>query len=155
VLAQDGPAGNSTRLATLADALLKRHDRTREAVDVAAAVERARGAVAATPPGDPDPGFQHMVLGLALLAAEEHDEAVAALRRAVDATDPGHPEYAARWSNLGLAYSERHGRAGERPDGRRSGRRPAGRRRHGRPASRPDRAADQAAPTSTVYSCFS
>jgi len=116
VLVRDGTDGNSTRLATLADALLKRHDRTRQDADVAAALDRARAAVAAIPSDDPDPAFPHMVLGLALLAGEKHDEAVAELRWAVTATPHDHPESAARWSNLGLAYSERHALRGGRQD---------------------------------------
>lgn len=116
LLDADGPLGSSTRLATLADALLKRHDRTNQEDDVDRALAAARAGVAAIPDDDPDPGFQRTVLGLALLAAGRHDDAVAALADAVAATAPEQPELVARTSDLGLAHSERYARNGAAAD---------------------------------------
>lgn len=115
-LSRNGPTGRSTRLANLADALLKRHDRTRSAVDLNRALEYAARATDTVPPDDPDPGHQRTVLGLALLAAGRLDEATDELARALAVTDPGADQYAARCSNLGLARIERFDRTGVRGD---------------------------------------
>ncbi|MET0496182.1 MAG: hypothetical protein ABW000_23910 [Actinoplanes sp.] len=111
-LSLDGPTGRSARLANLADALLKRHDRTRTAVDLDRALEFARRAVETVPPDDHDPGHQRTILGLALLAADRLDEAADELAGALDDTDPDAEQYAGRCSNLGLAYIERFDRTG-------------------------------------------